>query len=87
VVYVGDKRKMSRITSLLGMIGLADRIFSNNDSLKSITEKLSSPIDFSYVDEVLNNQRALSFELLNSAIGDYNTLRDSDISFITWGGV
>lgn len=70
VIYVGDKRKMSRITSLLGILGLTDRIFSNEDNINSIAEKLSFPIDYSHVDEVLNNQRALSFELLNNAIGN-----------------
>ena len=70
VIYVGDKRKMSRITSLLGMLGLTDRIFSNEDSINRIAEKMSFHIDYSHVDEVLNNQRALSFELLSDAIGN-----------------
>lgn len=74
VIYVGDKRKMTRITSLLGMLGMTDRIFSNADSLNNIAEKMSTQIDYSYVDEVLNKQRAMSFELLNKAIGDNNYL-------------
>lgn len=70
VVYVGDKRKMSRITSLLGMLGLSNRICSSGDSLASIHETLLFPIDYSYVDEILNNKRALSFQLLRNAIGE-----------------
>lgn len=86
VVYVGDKRKMSRITSLLSLVGLTDRIFSKEDSLNCISEKLSSPIDFSHVDEVLNNQRALSFERLKKAIGERNTMRNS-VGLINGGGI
>lgn len=69
VVYIGDKNKMSRITSLLGMLGLSNRICSSKDSLGIITETLISPIDYSYVDEILNKQRSLSFDLLKDAIG------------------
>ena len=87
VVYVGDKRKMSRITSLLGLVGLTDRIFSNEDSLNSIAEKLSSPIDFSHVDEILNNQRVLAFEYLKKAIGERNTLKNSDVGLLNGGGI
>lgn len=75
VIYVGDKRKMSRITSLLGMLELTDRIFSKEDSLNSITGKMSIPIDYRHVDAVLNKKRTLSFEFLNKAIGDSYMLK------------
>lgn len=68
VVYVGDKRKMSRITSLLGMLGLSNRILSSKDSLNAFADKLTTLIDYEQVDAVLANQRRLSMELLYNAL-------------------
>lgn len=68
VVYVGYKNKMSRITSLLGMLGLGDRIFTNEDTIEAITKKFTIEIDYSAVDEILKKQRQSSLELLRKAI-------------------
>ena len=68
VVYVGDKRKMSRITSLLGMLGLSNRILSSNDCLNAFADKLTTLIDYEQVDAVLAKQRRLSMELLYNAL-------------------
>ena len=68
VVYVGDPKKLSRISSLLGMLGLSGRILTSKDSLKSITDILSTPIDYVQVDKILNEQRSLSLSLMRNAI-------------------
>lgn len=68
VVYVGDSKKLSRISSLLGMLGLSDRILSSKDCIESIEEKITSPINYRQVDGILKEQRYLSFELLQNAI-------------------
>lgn len=68
VIYVGEKSKLSRITSLLKMVGLEDRLFSNEDNIAEIQRVLNTPIDYEKVDIILNHQRAESMDYLRKAI-------------------
>ena len=68
VVYVGDKKKLSRITSLLKLVGLENRLFTNEDSIDEIQKVLTTPIDYSEVDRILNRQRTDSINYLRKAI-------------------
>ena len=72
VVYVGDPKKLSRISSLLCMLGLSDRILSSKDSLKMIAYKLATPIEYEQVDAKLKEGRTLSLKLIQNAIEDNN---------------
>ena len=68
VVYVGYKNKMSRITSLLGMLGLTDRILSKDDSTEAMVKMMLTPIDYTRVDEVLNKKRLESMCFLRDEL-------------------
>lgn len=68
VVYVGNPKLISRITSLLSMVGLADRICTNTSSLDEIKNLLNQSIDYDKVDNILKKQRSLSLSRLKSAI-------------------
>lgn len=68
VVYVGEKKKLSRITSLLGLVNLSERIVSDTDSIVSIQKLLVKPINYSEVDRVINEQRVRSMNLLKYSI-------------------
>lgn len=68
VVYVGDKGKMSRIYSILRLVGLEDRIFSESDSIQNIVDSLQTPIDYKTVDSILSIERNRSLLKLAEAI-------------------
>lgn len=68
VVYVGYKNKMSRITSLLGMLGLSDRILSKDDSTDVMVKMMLTPIDYTHVDEELDRQRLKSMTYLREEL-------------------
>ena len=68
VIYAGDKKKLSRITSLLKLVGLENRLFTNEDSIDEIQKVLTTPIDYSEVDRILNRQRTDSINYLRKAI-------------------
>ena len=67
-VYVGDKGKMSRLYSLLKLVGLEDRVFSANDNPQTIVNMLQKPINYERVDVILNEERSKSLSLLEKAI-------------------
>lgn len=68
VVYVGEAKKLSRLSSLLKMLGLENRICSGEDSLDKIIKLLRTPIDYKTVDEILNKERHFSLKCLKKAI-------------------
>lgn len=68
VIYAGDKKKLSRITSLLKLVGLENRLFTNEDSIDEIQKVLMTPIDYSEIDKILNRQRANSIDYLRKAL-------------------
>ena len=68
VVYVGEAKKLSRLSSLLNLLGLENRICSGDDSLDKIIKLLQTPIDYKTVDEILNRERNYSLESLKKAI-------------------
>lgn len=68
VVYVGDPKKMSRISSLLELVGLENRICSQKDDISKIVSLLQEPIDYSVVDVILEKERTKSLNLLKNAI-------------------
>ena len=68
VVYVGDSKKMSRISSLLKLVGLENRICSQTVDINKIVSILQKPIDYLVVDDILATERAKSLKLLKEAI-------------------
>lgn len=68
VVYVGDPKKLSRLSSLLKLLGLENRICGGDDSLDKIIKLLKTPIDYKAVDEILNRERKYSIGCLKKAI-------------------
>ena len=74
VVYAGDKSKLSRITSLLKLVGLENRLFTNEDSIEEIQRVLTTPIDYSKIDKILNMQRANSIDCLRKALNGYKPM-------------
>lgn len=68
VVYVGDPLKISRITSILSLVGLSERICTHQDSVDKIIRLLETPIEYKRVNEILNEQRNISMMLLKAAI-------------------
>ena len=76
VVYAGERDKLSRITSLLKLVGLEDRLFTNEDSMDEIQKAMTTPIDYTKVDSILNMQRAKSIECLRLALSGYEPSND-----------
>ena len=68
VVYVGDRKKLSRIASLLRLLHLEDRICDDNVETTKIAELLSTPIDYKNVDAILEKERINSLDFLRMAI-------------------
>ena len=74
VIYAGDKSKLSRITSLLKLVGLENRLFTNEDSIEEIQKVLTTPIDYLKIDKILNMQRANSIDCLRKALNGYKPM-------------
>lgn len=68
VVYVGDPKKMSRITSLLKLLDLENRICSNDDSTEKIAKLFQEPINYNAIDRTLAREREKTMYLLKEAI-------------------
>ena len=68
VVYVGEAKKLSRLSSLLELLGLENRICWGEDDLEKIINLLQTPIDYKNVDEILNKERKNSLACLRKAI-------------------
>lgn len=69
VVYVGNPKLISRITSLLSLVGLMNRVCTNKNSMDEIKHLLNEKIDYNMVDSILNRNRMHSLSLLKEAIG------------------
>lgn len=69
-ITVGNAtRGLSRFTSLLGMLGLSDRlVIDGQDTDEKLAELVSSPIDWDVVDEKLNAMREKSLDFLKEAL-------------------
>ena len=68
VVYVGDPKKLSRLSSLLSMLHLENRICSGEDDLDKIIKLLQTPIDYDFIDKILDQERTKSLECMRYAI-------------------
>lgn len=68
VVYVGDKKLVTRITSLLEMCGLTDRIVDGSIKYDQLLCIIKKPIDYIKVNKILSEQRQKSLLLLKQAI-------------------
>ena len=69
VVYVGDPKNVNRITTILRLLGLVDRICTNENTIEEIEIMLNKPINYNEVDVLLQTERHKSLELLREAIG------------------
>lgn len=69
-ITVGNAtRGLSRFTSLLGMLGLSDRlVIAGETSDEKLRELVSQPIDWSTVDEKLSAMREKSLDYLKEAL-------------------
>lgn len=74
VIYAAEKEKLSRITSLLKLVGLENRLFTKEDNMDEIQKVLTIPIDYTEVDRILNRQRAESIDYLRKALDGYKPL-------------
>jgi hypothetical protein len=68
VVYVGEAKKLSRLSSLLKLLGLENRICSGDADVEKIVDILSAPIDYDAIDKILEKERNKSLECLRYAI-------------------
>jgi len=60
---------LCRFTTLLGMLGLEDRIYyENKPNAKTIDEILATPIDYDKVNKIIEEKAAQSYEWLKNAI-------------------
>lgn len=64
IILPGLASRITRLRSLLQLVGLEDRIMSTDDTAESIYEKLQQPIDYSSVDKILSKEREKSWEYL-----------------------
>lgn len=64
VILPGMSGRVTRLRSLLQLVGLEDRIMSTGDAAKDIFAKLQQPIDYDRVDAVLAKEREKSWEYL-----------------------
>lgn len=68
VIIIGDPLKATRLQSLANMVGLSDRILGLDNTSSEIVSILNIPIDYDYVDMVLNDEREKSYNFLKSIL-------------------
>lgn len=68
VIIIGDPLKATRLQSLANMVGLSDRILGLDNTSSEIVSILNNPIDYDYVDMVLNDEREKSYNFLKSIL-------------------
>jgi hypothetical protein len=66
VILPGMRGRVTRLRSLLQLVGLEDRIISTDDSAESIFAKLQQPINYDHVDVILSKEREKSWDYLKS---------------------
>ncbi len=64
VILPGVPGRVTRLRSLLQLVGLEERIMDINDSKEKIYAMLQKPIDYKHVDSVLERERKNSFDYL-----------------------
>ncbi|EQA1694824.1 polysaccharide pyruvyl transferase family protein, partial [Enterobacter hormaechei] len=69
ICCINESRGLSRLKSLLMMLGIEDRICSSDDDFINKYNNLR-PIDYSVVDNILLKQRILSEEFLMNSLSD-----------------
>lgn len=68
VIYVGDPNRVGRLSSILKVVGLEDRVCSPKDSLNILLETAKRKIDWSMVDRTINDLRLISIQKLKDAL-------------------
>lgn len=68
VIYVGDPKRVSRLTSILSEVGLEDRICTSEHPTEYLIKIANNPIDWDFVDVRLLDLRKQSFEILKESI-------------------
>jgi len=68
VIIIGDPLKATRLQSLANMVGLSDRILGLDNTSSEIVSIINNPIDYDYVDMVLNDEREKSYNFLKSIL-------------------
>ena len=66
VILPGLSGRVTRLQSLLRLVGLENRIMSLKDSSADIFYKLQQPIDYQKVDDILAREREKSWMYLKS---------------------
>lgn len=61
-------KKLSRLSSLLKLLGLENRICSGDADVEKIVDILSAPIDYDAIDKILEKERNKSLECLRYSI-------------------
>jgi hypothetical protein len=74
LVFTSKEKGLGRMTSLLTMLGLQNRICSCEEVLLSAINGVS-PIDYSFVREVLVRQRQYSSAFLRESVSKVDALR------------
>lgn len=64
VILPGMSGRVTRLRSLLQLVGLENRIMSVNETAENIYAKLKEPIDYMQVDSVLDREREKSWSYL-----------------------
>lgn len=70
VAIVNEKRGKSRFESILGLLGLKDRLISNLGELKQKEALLTTPVDYDAVYEILDRERSRCLTWLRDALAD-----------------
>lgn len=69
IYYVNSLRGISRIESLLSVLGISNRIYSSFDTIVS-DNRWNEPIDYSLVENKLDELRLVSMNFLNESLSD-----------------
>jgi len=67
IYYPNKKRGMARLESLLGLIGLTDRIFVSSEEIRN-TNIWNQSIDYVKVNNILDTERSISAHFLKKAL-------------------
>lgn len=68
VIYIGDSKRITRIHSLLKILGLENRILSKESSKSDMKKLATQAIDWERVDYRLDELRKCSWDLLKDAL-------------------
>lgn len=72
VSCVANPKRVTRLKSLLDILGLSDRFMPIDNDCKSIVAKLQEPIEYNYVHDLLNYLRVQSFRYIHIIGKGYN---------------